>query len=33
MNNTPDPALLLSPCPPTGEQKQAMEQAVLDFLK
>ena len=28
MNNTPDPALLLSPCPPTGEQKQAMEQVL-----
>ena len=29
MNNTPDPALLLSPCPPTGEQKQAMEQVLF----
>ncbi len=31
MNNTPDPALsalLLSPCPPTGEQEQAMEQVL-----
>ena len=28
MNNTPDPALLLSSCPPTGEQKQAMEQVL-----